>query len=453
MAMIEQAVFTSAPTHRATGYQLIGRSPGLAEDDARELAVWGPSHDSLLDLGPDAASINFHPLPSGAYCVSRTVSAGFEYSGRGGHRVYTQSLILPPEVLQRFANNAFAVVRAAMAGGMFQVFDPVPSCLPAIMLVGGATPVEQNLLARITAQFGADRLAQFIQAAMDSECLAVAADEWNADLIAGLLNCLPPHVRPEYPFSTGLKHSSRRPFRVLGLSSDPAEHRWISQCARVTLLDFTVSNPMPTLPLDGWPRFVGRVLATRRTSLLAAEFAKRHTEFTTDDLHALGLQLLEEVDASELRGGEPESAESDGEPAVSTESSSPPTEPHGLQRAHAAHRQFQKSGATGGVAATRPAAPSTILHSDSPEVVEKLEHLDDLVFDAINGEIDAAEALREFWPQLVAELGEEMLVESREQYLRYAMTLWQNGAESGAVRNPTRAIQALDVLCLLFNQI
>ena len=54
MAMIEQAVFTSAPTHRATGYQLIGRSPGLAEDDARELAVWGPSHDSLLDLGPDA---------------------------------------------------------------------------------------------------------------------------------------------------------------------------------------------------------------------------------------------------------------------------------------------------------------------------------------------------------------------------------------------------------------
>ena len=149
MAIIEQAVFTSAPTHRTAGYHLVGRSPGVTEVDVRELAVWGPSHDSLLDLGPDATSVNFHPLPSGAYCVSRTVSAGFEYSGRGGHRVYTQCLILPPDVLRRFANNAFAVVRAAVAGGMLQVFDQVPEQLSSLSLQGSTAPVGKNLRANI----------------------------------------------------------------------------------------------------------------------------------------------------------------------------------------------------------------------------------------------------------------------------------------------------------------
>ncbi len=447
MAIIEQAVFTSAPTHRAAGYQLVGRSPGVKEVDARELAVWGPSHDSLLDLGPDAVSVNFHPLPSGAYCVSRTVSAGFEYSGRGGRRVYTQCLILPPDVLRRFANNAFAVVRAAVAGGMLQVFDPTPEQLPSLTLLGSAAPVDQNVLTRLATQFGSERIAAFVQAAMNSECLAVAGNEWTADLIVGLINCLPPHVRVEYPFSTGLKHSSRRPFRVQGLSSDPAEHRWIAERARVTVLDLATNQTLPTLPLDGWARFVGRVLATRRTSLLAVELAKRHFEFTTGDLHALGLQLLEEVDASELRGGEPE--RSDQTPLRAEGLDGHPARP----RADAAHRRFVKSSSVSSIATTRSVAPSALLNPNSPEILGKLEHLDDLVFEAINGQPEAAGALREYWPRVVAELGEELLAESREQYLRYAMTVWENGTEADGVRNPGRAIQALDILCMLFNDV
>ena len=40
--LIEQAIFTSAVTERAQGYQIVCRSPGLSEVDATELAVWGP---------------------------------------------------------------------------------------------------------------------------------------------------------------------------------------------------------------------------------------------------------------------------------------------------------------------------------------------------------------------------------------------------------------------------
>lgn len=454
MANIEQAVFTSARTHRAAGYQLVGRSRGLAEDDARQLAAWGPSHDSLRDLGPDSASVNFHPLPSGAFCVSRTLPAGFEYSGRGGHRVYTQCLIVPPDVLRRFGNNAFAVVRAAVAGGMFQLFDPVPEQLPSLSLVGGAVPVDQNLLARLATQFGPDRIAALLQAAMNAECLAVAGGEWTADLIAGLVNCLPPHARTELSFATGLKYSSRRPLRVLGLSTDPAEHRWIAQHARVTVFDLAGPAAPAGVPLDGWAQFVGRVLATRRTALLSAELSKRRFEFTTGDLHALGLQLLEEIDASELHGGTGVPAELPSVPSAGE--AVPPAAPNpatpDIQHAHAAHRQFAKSGESTAVAAvSRPAAPSTALDPDAPEVLERLERLDDLVYEAMGGETTAMESLREYWPAIAAELGEELLAESREQYLRYAMTLWEGCIDPDGDRNPARAVHALDVLCLLFN--
>ena len=45
--------------------------------------------------------------------MSKSVAAGPEYSGRGGWRVFTQCLVVPADDLARFANNPFAVLRAA----------------------------------------------------------------------------------------------------------------------------------------------------------------------------------------------------------------------------------------------------------------------------------------------------------------------------------------------------
>src|SRR5687768_1022640 len=112
--LVEQAIFTSARTARSAGYHLVAASSGISEVDARELAAWGPSHDSLLETGSAAVSVNFHRLPSGAYCISQSTPEGPEFSGRGGVRVYTQALVMAPEALARFANNPFAVLRAAL---------------------------------------------------------------------------------------------------------------------------------------------------------------------------------------------------------------------------------------------------------------------------------------------------------------------------------------------------
>ncbi len=73
---IEQAIFTSAQTSRGDGYHLVARSHGVSEEDAQQLAVWGPSHGALRDDRDEASSINFNRLTSGTLCVSKTVAAG-----------------------------------------------------------------------------------------------------------------------------------------------------------------------------------------------------------------------------------------------------------------------------------------------------------------------------------------------------------------------------------------
>ena len=503
MSHIEQAVFTSAETDRSLGYQVVGRSPGLREEDAQALAIWGPSHDSLLDLSPEAESYNFHPLPSGAFCVSRTTPAGWEYSGRGGHRVYTQCLIVQPELLARFANNPFALLRAALASGMLEVHEHVPSRLDPLQLSGRASPVDQSLLARLAANPGSQRMANLVQAALDlmqtdagTARLAVAGSPSAAQLLAGLFNCLPVESRTAFSFCTGLKYSSRRPFRIQALSDDPAERRWVAHQPNVTMVELYHDSPIEPLPWEGWAQLINRVLASGRTTFLATQLSKRRFDLTPDDLAALGLQLLEDFEASALRHdhGDSDLTETTSDEVTSAESDldrpfvdpvdmlADPTDlntqPESLdttndtarpggaspdyQQAHAAHQQFAKStssaipsSGTGSSAkaSSRVVAPSKNLGTASPQVLEKLELLDDLVYEALSGQTTALNRLEVLWPEIRSKLDDELLAESREQYLQYALSIWENCVNDSGVRAPARAVQALDVLCVLFDEV
>ena len=430
---VEQAIFTSAETDRSAGYQVVSKSAGVCEADARQLSVWGPSHDSLLELGPDAVSVNFHPLPSGAYCVSRTVPAGWEYSGRGGYRIYTHCLIVTSEVLGRFSNNPFALIRAVQANGALEVYDQIPSQLEPLLLAGGAAPIDQTLLAQLAANPGPQQMAVLVQAAFDSTSLALTGTPSAAVLIAGLLNCLPIECRTEFSFSTGLKFSSRRPFRIVALSGDQAERHWIAHRSNVTVLQLPLDQPAESVPIDGWAQFIERVLALGRTSFLSTQLSQRRSQLTREDLPALGLQFLEDLDASALREDHLQ-------------------ESPDLQRAHAAHRRFAKDSQTATLTGVELAAPSKTLDLESPQVLQKLERLDDAVYEAIRGQTTAMDELKALWPEILDELGEQLVLESREQYLRYALRIWEESVECGSFRNPARAVRALEVLCLLFGE-
>ncbi len=576
--MIEQAVFTSAQTERAVGYQVAARSAGVDEVDAKDLAVWCPSHDSLLDCGPQASSVNFHPLSSGAYCVSRTIAAGWEYSGRGGHRVYTHCLIVSPQTLWQFANNPFSLLRAAMAHGAMAVHGEVPPYLEGFALPGSASAVDCDLLSRLATNPGPLRMALLVQTALENKRVAVFGPPNAEKLIAGLINCLPPECRTEFSFSTGLKYSSRRPFRLVGASGDPAQMRWLSHQPNVVVLDLSQPPTCPEAALEGWARLIYRLLSARRITLLASQLSKPRPELTSADLPALALQLLEDFEAHTLRaafqpvpaaiastaapsplpvtppsdqrpeeagrlladaahhfpacgeaaeadaavapahrsagetgdhanqrltddqpvtadqrvtvvkpetGGkregadEPDRRETDDKPVSDDKAVSHdkpvcqhkpisddkrarddkrPSRACGTKAAHAAHRKFAKtsqaegSGSPADLPARKP-RPSTASADKCAAVLEQLEHLDDVVFNAIAGSPAAMEELRTLWPRLLADLGEELLAESRQQYLRWGLSNLESTLDPDVDYDPDRALQVVEVMCLLFDNL
>jgi hypothetical protein len=273
------------------------------------------------------------------------------------------------------------------------------------------------------------------------------------------------------------------------LPSDPAQRAWLANHTNVSQLDLCKAEP--SLPLEGWARLVGRVLATEQTAFLAGQLAKRHADLGAQDLQALGLQLLEDLEAVSLsepkeRGtsfhstsvvvedlcddkgliaAAPLPTEPPAAPIVETglvpsseahpsalPCSSSPAHVETLQRAHAAHKRFAGTSESTNAARPKTPRPSKALDPNSPVVLEKLEYLDDLVFAAINGCGRSLEAVQMVWPEVLAELGDELVAESREQYLRYSLSIWEQCTKPDGVRDATRAIQALDVLCVLFNE-
>jgi hypothetical protein len=263
--LADQAVYTSARTPRFAGYHLVATSPGVTDDEARELAAWGPSHDALAG-GAAGASVQAHPLASGRYCVGRTWVAGTEYSGRG-QRVYTQSLLVSPETLERFGGNALALFQAADNDGLFAALERFPARLPPLPLSGSSPTVDEVELAQAVGEVGGDCLARLLDALLSLPQLAVAAGDRAQALVTGLLNCLPAEVRSEVTFATGLKFSPRRPYRMLLLPADFPDVRRIERQFGVHVIDpFDERRGFehPWALLASWALGHGRMLAWSR---------------------------------------------------------------------------------------------------------------------------------------------------------------------------------------------
>ena len=455
--LIEQAIYTSADTDRAQGYQLIAHSPGLSETDCAELTRWGPAHDALSDGQPEKTSTNFHRMASGAYAVSRTSMAGAEYSGRGAARVYTQFLVLPTEVLLRFGNNPFAVIRAATASGVLRTYDEVPESLDPVRLSGRAPAVYPSLLAQLACRPGPEAMATLIQAALSSDQLAVAAPIPADTLLAGLLNLLPVECRTEFSFSTGLKYSPSRPYRVSHLPDDRAAWRAIGRYG-VTLLSLDTVDTGEEPNWEGWAGCVADVLKSGRISLLATQLERRRPTLTcagladfAEVIRALAqprtMQVASVVGQDQPSVGQDSEAEVVAPPAVSG------ADQEYQQRADAAYAQLPDDSSPEPAPADSQAVDhliETLAHQPA-EALDLLEEVDDLVFTAISGDRHALEELQSLWPAAVADLDSDVIDQSREQYLRCALSIWEECADD-EMRSPQRAMSAIDVLCVLFDQ-
>ncbi len=440
--LIEQAIFTSARTSQGSGYHLVAKSSGITPEEAAELATWGPSHGSLCDEGLDAVSVNSNYLSSGQVCISKTIASGEEYSERGGARIYTHFLIVPDEVFSRFANQPFAVLKAAWAKGLLDVPERPPTSLRPFTLAGRVPRVDDGLLAEFAEELGPQRVAQLITVAMSPGIQVITGIERSELTFAGLLNCLPVECRREVTFTTGLRFSLRRPFRLLPLEADQEEQRRVSRQEGVTVVNLDKGLDLQSA---GWAKYVAELIEADHLTSLANQLQISRPSLTMEHLNELGEGLLREFRNS------PRTAK------ISTASTSftfnqrdTPLEKRSLSSNTSEHliEPIHKNSV---VSASTVAAPTLVDLSatSDPAAIDLVEQLDDAVFDAISGVPQARELAESLWVKLTVRLPEPTVAKLREQYLRYTLSLWEACLDDG-VREPEKAAGALDVLSLLF---
>jgi hypothetical protein len=94
-------------------------------------------------------------------------------------------------------------------------------------------------------------------------------------------------------------------------------------------------------------------------------------------------------------------------------------------------------------------APPRIDREDTdPEILSRLEWLDDLMFAAINGDPISLQTAADAWHQVVQELGTDVLEESRRQYLRHAQSVWHE-LRSTPNHPPHKVFAAIEIISLL----
>jgi hypothetical protein len=94
-------------------------------------------------------------------------------------------------------------------------------------------------------------------------------------------------------------------------------------------------------------------------------------------------------------------------------------------------------------------APAELLPLSNPQVLEKFEELDDLVFDSIAGRAQAVERLRKAWPAALAMIGADLVEESRDAYLQHALNKWLECTDGGSAPSPKLAVTLMEVLTIL----
>jgi hypothetical protein len=124
-----------------------------------------------------------------------------------------------------------------------------------------------------------------------------------------------------------------------------------------------------------------------------------------------------------------------------------------IQRADRAHVRSQTviSAAQDAVSRSPSDKLAESLAGQPPEVLELLERIDDLVFTAISGDDRALAELQVLWPRVVGQLDADLVDQSREQYLRCALSICGESTDD-QVQRPERAVSAIDVLCVLFDE-
>ncbi len=218
---VEQAIFTSMARRGRSGYHVVASSPGVSESEATSLMTWSPSHGALLVDALNRTSVNFHPLPSGRYALSRTCEGPSEYSGRGGRQLYTHALILDEDHLRQAGRHPISLYWAALALGILRhQADPdlilKPVKLPSVYSQGGVPGWQSR-----AREIGLPPLEPLRDKLACGLAITVPYLGNRIVLAEYLLGSLPSDLVSLVSFTTSLQPSAVRPYR-LSLVNEPA---------------------------------------------------------------------------------------------------------------------------------------------------------------------------------------------------------------------------------------
>lgn len=296
--MIEHALYASARSHRRDGYQVVAASPGIAQNDLRELPLWCPSHNSLLNPTVTSPSINAHALPSGAHCVARSFAAQAEYSGRGGTHVVSHVLVLSAGDFARFAHNPFAVMRAAVAAGQSTASVAAERTLKPFSLMGRARPFDGAVVRQALAKHPLHEFARALEICLAADTAAIATTDDAATLLAALLNCLPIGLRATISLATGLVYSPTRPYRWIAQNPDILELRHLESAYGVSVASLTADGKDAAAPPDGfylqhaWAEFVYHCLSEAHHTELEKQIQRMGDVQNVAELDSLAAKEL-----------------------------------------------------------------------------------------------------------------------------------------------------------------
>lgn len=209
----EQAIYTSLPRDGKDGYHVVSRSRGVSEGDARALAGWSPSHDALILDAANRVSVNFHPLSEGRFALSRSCEGQVEYSGRG-MQLYTHALIFEASQFERWPCRPLALYRDALALGYFRYRpDPDPVLGPVELGLCHRADDPDDRASYARGLYPGD-LADLLQRLKAGGPVQLRFPGDRILLAECLLDLLPREVVSTLSFSTSLRTSSHRPYRL-----------------------------------------------------------------------------------------------------------------------------------------------------------------------------------------------------------------------------------------------
>jgi hypothetical protein len=217
--LAEQAIFTSLSRRGKAGYHLVARSPGVTNGEANALTTWSPSHGALIIDDSNRYSVNFHPLPSGRFALSRTCEGLPEYSGRGGRQLYTHTLIIDEKKLRQTSNHPFSIFRDALALGYYRFRAEPQPVIPPVPLSRVYPALDDACWAKRVEALGVSSVASLLEKLTSQKPFELAFPGDRTLLAECLIGLVPPESRPNVSFATSLRPSMVRPYKIVLVSS------------------------------------------------------------------------------------------------------------------------------------------------------------------------------------------------------------------------------------------